>query len=329
MTLGEKLSKLRKANNITQEQLAYVLGVSRQSISKWESDVAYPETDKLIRMSELFGCSLDYLLKNDCTDTTAPDKQNFAGGAATQKSISLNDAIRFLNVKKRSRKFVSTATMLCILSPICLLLLVALTEVQTSYVSEGMAVGIGLSVMLIFVATAVALFIYGGKNSGEFDFLEKEKFTVSQEINEFAQSEKKAYFNAYTCVNLIAVVLCIIAVILLFLGLWLFENNAFLLFVMLSLLLVIVSVAVFMFIYVGIPWSGIEKLLQEGDYTPEKKESRKLTDVVTTAYWLVVTAIYLISSFITGKWQITWLVWVAAGLLFPIVIMLCGSKNKK
>lgn len=68
MTLGEKLAKARKEKNITQEQLADHLGVSRQSISKWESDVAYPETDKLIRMSELFDCSLDYLLKESITE---------------------------------------------------------------------------------------------------------------------------------------------------------------------------------------------------------------------------------------------------------------------
>lgn len=62
MTLGHKLSKLRKENNYTQEQLADVLGVSRQAISKWESDVAYPETDKLIRICKLFNCTTDYLL---------------------------------------------------------------------------------------------------------------------------------------------------------------------------------------------------------------------------------------------------------------------------
>lgn len=65
MKLGEKLSKLRKANNYTQEQLADLLGVSRQSISKWEQDIAFPETDRLIQMSELFHCSLDYLLKDN------------------------------------------------------------------------------------------------------------------------------------------------------------------------------------------------------------------------------------------------------------------------
>lgn len=68
MTLGEKLAKLRKGKNITQEQLADYLGVSRQSISKWESDIAYPETEKLVRISELFECSLDYLLKESITE---------------------------------------------------------------------------------------------------------------------------------------------------------------------------------------------------------------------------------------------------------------------
>lgn len=72
MTLGNKLSQLRRENNYTQEQLADVLGVSRQAISKWESDITYPETDRLIRMSEVFHCSLDYLLKDEVeTDNKA------------------------------------------------------------------------------------------------------------------------------------------------------------------------------------------------------------------------------------------------------------------
>ena len=64
MTLGDKLTKLRKENNFTQEQLAEMIGVSRQAISKWESDISYPETEKLIKLGELYGCSMDYLLKD-------------------------------------------------------------------------------------------------------------------------------------------------------------------------------------------------------------------------------------------------------------------------
>lgn len=75
MTLGNKLSKLRKENNYTQEQLADVLGVSRQAISKWESDITYPETDKLVRISKLFHCTTDYLLLEE-DETAADTKQN-------------------------------------------------------------------------------------------------------------------------------------------------------------------------------------------------------------------------------------------------------------
>ena len=65
MTLGEKIAIQRKELNYTQEQLADILGVSRQSISKWESDMVYPETEKLIELGKLFDCSMDYLLKEE------------------------------------------------------------------------------------------------------------------------------------------------------------------------------------------------------------------------------------------------------------------------
>ena len=73
MTFGEKLSKERKLNNYTQEQLADILRVSRQTISKWELDVAYPETDKLVKLGELFDCSMDYLLKENVEDKGEKD----------------------------------------------------------------------------------------------------------------------------------------------------------------------------------------------------------------------------------------------------------------
>lgn len=71
MNFAEKISNLRKDNNMTQEQLSEILGVSRQSVSRWESGIAFPETDKLLQLSKLFNCTLDYLLKDDVTDIQA------------------------------------------------------------------------------------------------------------------------------------------------------------------------------------------------------------------------------------------------------------------
>lgn len=62
MDFGERLSNSRKKSNLTQEQLASLLNVSRQTISKWESNEFYPETDKLLSVSKILEVSLDYLL---------------------------------------------------------------------------------------------------------------------------------------------------------------------------------------------------------------------------------------------------------------------------
>lgn len=64
MTLGEKMQKLRKARSWTQEELAEKVGVSRQSLSKWESDGALPDTANIIVLADLFGVTTDYLLRS-------------------------------------------------------------------------------------------------------------------------------------------------------------------------------------------------------------------------------------------------------------------------
>ena len=67
MTTGDKIAQMRKESNLTQEQLADLLGVSRQSVSKYESNLAYPETEKIIKLSEIFHCSMD------CKDNAETD----------------------------------------------------------------------------------------------------------------------------------------------------------------------------------------------------------------------------------------------------------------
>ncbi len=63
MTTGEKIAKCRKEKGFTQTELASELGVTRQAVSRWESDLTFPETAQLLNMSKLFGCSVDWLLK--------------------------------------------------------------------------------------------------------------------------------------------------------------------------------------------------------------------------------------------------------------------------
>lgn len=98
MTLGDKLSSLRRENNYTQEQLADVLGVSRQAISKWESDATYPETDKLIRICKLFHCSTDYLLLED-EDCSEKQKQSIpACNCLPDNQLLMSEVLKYIDM---------------------------------------------------------------------------------------------------------------------------------------------------------------------------------------------------------------------------------------
>ena len=129
MTTGEKLSKLRKENNYTQEALAEKIGVSRQAISKWESDGAFPETDKLIMLAKLYNCSIDYLLRNENNVRVnenevkqVPISFKAEANQSLKKYLSINLATCIFSV-------ISFAIMLLIfLLPIC--------ELELTYVNE-------------------------------------------------------------------------------------------------------------------------------------------------------------------------------------------------
>ena len=75
---AENLKRIRKENNLSQEQLAEELGVSRQAISKWESQVAYPEMDKIIALCNKFNLSIDDLLNVAKTCVITNKIANFA-----------------------------------------------------------------------------------------------------------------------------------------------------------------------------------------------------------------------------------------------------------
>ncbi len=94
MTFGENLQFLRKRSGLTQEALAEQMEVSRQSVSKWESDSAYPEMDAIIRLCGLFSCDMDTLLRGDVSrrfgeDAAAYDRHMNAFSAAIAAGVGM------------------------------------------------------------------------------------------------------------------------------------------------------------------------------------------------------------------------------------------------
>lgn len=79
MSFLTNLQYLRAERHMTQEQLAMLLGVSRQSVTKWEAEKSYPEMDKLIKMCQIFECSLDDLVQGDVFRHGVPTRDDLGG----------------------------------------------------------------------------------------------------------------------------------------------------------------------------------------------------------------------------------------------------------
>ena len=93
MKLSEKIMELRKANGMTQEELASICNVSRQSISKWEADIALPETEKLLILGKTFQVSMDILLKDELTLNEVKDIHICGNNAIQQRKQELYEGI--------------------------------------------------------------------------------------------------------------------------------------------------------------------------------------------------------------------------------------------
>ena len=89
MKLSEKITALRKSNNMTQEELADICNVSRQSISKWEADIALPELEKILVLSEIFHISTDVLLKDELTIGEVKEMHSCGNNALQQKKAEI------------------------------------------------------------------------------------------------------------------------------------------------------------------------------------------------------------------------------------------------
>lgn len=326
MIFADKLIQLRKKAGWSQEELAERMNVSRQSISKWEGAQSIPDIDKIIQLSRLFGVSTDYLLKDEIENVECNVSSS---DVSSLRHVSLKDANDFLTIKAKTSKIIALATFLCILSPICLLILGAISEKTEYGLKENVAGGIGMIVLLILVSIAVALFILSGRKTAAYEFLEKEIFETDSGVIEMVSKQKEKYSKTYTIFNMIGVGLCIIAIIPLFIGVIFNEENDLLLMIMLSISFVLVGIGTIFLINTGVKWGSYNQLLQDGDYSKEKKKNRSISATISVAYWLIATAIYLGYSLPTNNWEYSWIIWVVAGLLFPAVCMITNFIGKK
>ena len=326
MILADKIIMLRKKNGWSQEELAEKLNVTRQSVSKWEGAQSVPDLTRILQLAQIFEVSTDYLLKDELEEEEYTTKVELKENSL--RRVSMEEANTFLEVSKFVSIRIAFATFLCIISPICLILLGGAFEGGYLPISEDASAGIGIIVLLLMVTAAVAIFVSSGMKLSPYEYLEKEEIETEYGVNGMVRERKNQFKETYSRYNIIGVCLCILSVIPLFIGM-VFSVNDFVMVMMVSLLLLMVAIAVRFFILVRVPWGAMQKLLQEGDYSVETKRRNKKVGWIAPLYWLLATAIYLAYSFATNNWERSWIVWPVAGVLFAAVAVVCDMIVKK
>ncbi len=218
MILAEKIMELRKKNGWSQEELAEQVHVSRQSVSKWESGVSIPDLSKILLLSEAFGVSTDYLLRDDIEETQKAEAfveetvEKAAGGEIIYK-ISLDEAKEYIKDRRFAAKRIGAGVVLCILSPVILIYLASMAEYGKIGISEDVAGGLGIAGLILLVIPAVALFITTGMKMEKYQYIDTEIIELEYGVTGIIKEKKQGYSERYTMGIVIGVSLCIISIL--------------------------------------------------------------------------------------------------------------------
>ena len=321
MILADKIMALRKKAGWSQEELAARLNISRQSVSKWEGAQSIPDMDKVVQMSRLFGVTTDFLLKDELE--IEEHTQSEPMDEPPLRRVTMEEASAYLALRRAAAPKMALATFLCIISPVALLILAAMSEMSRFGISENAASGIGLCGLLVLVAIGVALFLTCSARVRDFAFLEEEPFETEYGVSGMVKERMQDFANTYSRLNITGTVLCILSAVPLFVSMCI-ETADVVYVAAVCLLLIIAGIGCVAFTYGGTIHASMERLLEEGGYTRQQKSRRGVKGAISTIYWLLVTAIFMWYTFGpsgNGQARYSWFIWAIAGVLYAAVML--------
>lgn len=308
MSLGENLQFLRKKNDITQEQLAEKLEVSRQSISKWESDSTYPEMDKLLQLCQLFHVSLDDFVQKDVSALYVEDKAKY------DEHFNLFSKMVALGVGFLIFGFSVTAFLYG----------------TTIGINEKMNIHDEICSIpfLIFLVISVAIFIVMGLQDDNFEKKNPyiENFYDTEEIDRFHKN-----FSYMITAGIVLIIIAFIIIATLSSLSFKINNNFIDDFdsILGSVFLFFLSIAVTIFVYAGLQKDkyDIEYYNKIHDKESDTYKRKKLKGSICGCLMLIATLIYLIFGFVFDGWGMPHIVvFPATGILCAIVSVIINTK---
>lgn len=318
MILADKIINLRKKNAWSQEELAEKLGVSRQSISKYEGAQSIPDMDKILKLSKIFGVTTDYLIKDEIEDPEFLDEEY---EESKTRKVSMEMANEYLNLKEISAKNLALGVSLCIISPIFLVISSEAYEKELLSVPENVVDGVSLTVLFLFIIAAVGIFVREGMLLKKYEFIESEAIDTDYGVDGMARDRMEKFHDSFVKKNIIGILLIVASVLPIFVGMF-FSAEDLVIAIAMGFLLALVGLGVNFLLRANIPMSALKALLEEEDFTRKNKELKKKIEPFITAYWILIVAIYLGYSLVTNKWDKSWIIWSVAGVSYVLYYLI-------
>ena len=324
MILANKIIKLRKQFNWSQEDLAEKMDVSRQSVSKWESANSIPDLNKIIAMGEIFGVSTDYLLKDEIEsiDGSGEDKE------PDVVRVSLDQAVKYVENKLQEANVVLKGVMLCICSVVPLFILLALAKTNQFNLTDDIAAMSGVMFILIMVSIAISFFIKSNQYKNEVIDIDNTAFELEYGVSSILKEKLKQFNPTYAQRMSFGISLFIFSVIPVISAAMLSGEKEIIL-LMVILMLLMISFGIYVIVPASTKHDAYSNLLKEGDYHPKKIKEKKRAEKLAAFYWPLVTAIYGGWSLWTMDWGVTWIMWPVAGIGFAALYGLVALFDKE
>jgi len=307
MNFSTNLQTLRKQYNLSQEQLAEKVDVSRQAVSKWENGSSYPEMDKLMMICDLFDVSMDTLVKEDIV---------------FNENLNKDDKELYENAFNKFSKMVTLGVGLILLgvSFMCMF--------EANFNKGNFFNPFSTVVFFILVTIAVFLFVYYGISYGNF----KEEHPYFEDF--YTKEEKSSFNRLFAGMMSLGVGIILFAVTVIVAVEEFLKKDADAVPGLMGLFMIMITIAVAIFTYFGMQKSkyDIEEYNKEHNkkYRPEeygKKDNEDLIGKISGVIMLIATFIFLLLGFVLDLWHPGWAVFPLGGVLCAIVSVVLSNDR--
>lgn len=284
MKLGQKIAGLRKKSSLSQEALAEKMNVSRQAVSKWESNQSIPDIEKIVDLSELFGVTTDYLLKNGTPSFESPGKSSEEKIEKALPAITDQEIDQYLEVAKKAAHFESLSIALFFLAIASFCLFSTLV-----FISHNIFGTVAYIAPIIIIAIALGYFIHAKLMMHEFKSITQNKFALTSTQNDLIDSSAHEFRNKNNRRIVIGVVLCILAIIPLIL-IWTLHLLPDWAWAVLAITFVLLGIASYQFTFYFLRQLAFKTISGRRKHLPKEEKSLLINGSVI--FWIVLFLVY-------------------------------------